>query len=118
MKTYTGFLDVHDYGESDDVLFLSSIDEPLAEELEWMCDQNVTVKYWITDEEVSKDEAQEKFLNKIMGFAVADFSVHYGDWTGYLWTDEDLNVGGHDLLEELKFHDGQFLILEIEQHTE
>src|SRR5437868_3327415 len=38
---------------------------------------------------------------------------HYSEITGYLWTDENLMVGGHDLLDELRSHKGSFVHLEI-----
>jgi hypothetical protein len=33
-----------------------------------------------------------------------------------LWTDEDLNVGGHDLLEEIRSYLGKFIYLEVDVH--
>lgn len=115
MKTYQGLLSIGDHGESDDVLFLSGHDEPLAEELEWMDGQVVTVRYWVTNEECTRDQAVESFVLTCMGAAKAEFQACYSEYTGYLWTDEFLNVGGHDLLAELKSHAGKWLILEIEQ---
>lgn len=113
-KTYSGWLALHGYGEADDILFLSTLREPLAEELEWIAYKEVSVRYWITDKEATKDEAQESFVRKLFGEAEVKFGARYSEITGYLWTDEDLNVGGHDLLAELRGHVGKWLILEVE----
>ena len=51
----------------------------------------------------------------VMGDANVDLQSRYSEITGYLWTDEDLNVGGHDLLAELKGHVGKWLIMEVEE---
>ena len=42
----------------------------------------------------------------------------YSDYTGYLWTDENLKIGGHDLLDELKEDCGKWLFLTIEYKDE
>jgi len=116
LKTYHGLLSQHSYGETDDALFVSSVDEPLAEELEWMNGKQVTVRYWITDKECTRDEAQEAAMLIVMGAADVRFYACYSEITGYLWTDEDLNVGGHNLMDELKSGVGKWLVLEIETH--
>ena len=114
-KTYSGWLSVRDYGESSDVLFISSLSDPFAEELEWMAGKQVCVRYWITDKEATLEAAQEQFIKRLFGAADVEFFARYSDITGYLWTDENLKVGGHDLLEELKSSEGLWLILEVEQ---
>lgn len=113
MKTYQGLLSLHSYGESDDILFLSSLSEPLVVELEWMEDRNVTVRYWVTEKKISKEEAQLDFMKQVAGCVNTEFTVRYSELTGYLWTDEELQVGGHDLLEELRSSVGKWLIIEI-----
>lgn len=112
---FTGWLKVGDYGDSMDVLLLD--DEPLAEQLEDnIACKEVTVRYWVTDKECTKDQAVESFIRMLSGDLEAEFSARYSDITGYLWTDEEINVGGHDLLSELTSHDGGYLILEVELH--
>ena len=113
-KTYQGLLSLHSCGEYDEALYLSSLRESLADELGWMRNKTVTVRYWITDKPCTKDEAQQAAMLQIMGLADVDFGARYSDITGYLWTDEDLNIGGHDLLTELKSNIGKWLILEID----
>lgn len=112
MKTYRGQLNVGTHSESNDVLLLDS--EPLAELLEWTHMQRITVRYWVTDAPVDKEEAKGAFLAGLLGMADVDFGARYSETTGYLWTDEELNVGGHDLLAELRSYAGQWLVLEVE----
>jgi hypothetical protein len=113
MKTYQGLLTLHSWGESDDVLFLSSLREPLAEELSWMHGKKVCIRYWITNKECSKNEAAEAAMLIMIGAANVILEAAYSDITGYLWTDEELNIGGHNLMTELKSNVGKWLILEV-----
>ena len=115
--TYTGQLSVGEFGESYDVLLLSNLDEPLAEELqEDISSEMVTVRYWITDKECTREEAQESAVRTQMGMAGCVYRALYSETTGYLWTDEEIKIGGHDLLEELSSFDGKWLILEVDIH--
>ena len=114
VKTYEGFLQLKDWGETYDILFLSTINEPLARELGWMAGKQVSVRYWVTDKECSKEDAEISFLQSLAGVAEVECVSMYSEITGYLWTDEDLNVGGHDLLERLKTDVGKWLILEVQ----
>ncbi len=115
-NTVAGLLSLHDDGEGMDILFVSSLSRPLAEELEWMNGKQVTVRYWISDKQSTKEEAQQGFIEELMGKADVDYHHAYSEITGYLWTDEDLKIGGHDLIAELKSYIGKWLILEIETH--
>lgn len=112
-RTYQGLLSLHSFGEADDILFLSSVTDPLAQELGWMRRKQATVRYWITDKPATKEQAQDDFIGTLSGVADGRFGARYSEITGYLWTDEELNVGGHDLIRELKSHVGKWLILEI-----
>lgn len=116
LNTVQGQLSIRDDGDSMDVLFVSTLERPLSEELDWMERKKVTVRYWVTDQQVSREQAQEEFMKKVMGVADVRYNPRYSEITGYLWTDEDLNVGGHDLIKELKSHAGKWLILEVEVH--
>lgn len=113
--SYTGLLQLETHGEADDVLFVSGEEEPLAEVLQdSISDKIVTVRYWITEEECSREIAQEQFMKRLVGSADCEFASWYSDITGYLWTDEEIKIGGHDLLAELQSHIGKWLILEVE----
>lgn len=116
-KLYEGQLALKGWGEADDILFLSSVDEPLAELLQSdISGHMVSVRYWITDVQVSREAAQEAFVLSLMGAADCICESRYSEATGYLWTDEEIKIGGHDLLAELQSHAGKWLILEVDIH--
>lgn len=117
-KKYEGLLSTHTWGEAHDILFLSSVEEPLAEELSWMNGKMVTVRYWITDKQATQAKAQECHLKSLYGKADVGFGSVYSEYTGYLWTDENLKVGGHDLIKELNNAVGKWLILVVKQSPE
>lgn len=110
---YSGLLSLH-YNGDDDILFLSSVRQPLIDELYFMANKKCTVRYWITDKQTTKEEAQEEFVKTLFGMAQQAYGAHYSEMTGYLWTDEKLNVGGHDLADELRSNVGKWLHIEIE----
>lgn len=115
---FQGWLTLRHWAEDHEAVFLSKSPIPLAEQLEWMSGKTVTVRYWITDRPCSRYEADEAAILTAMGVADVGIEARYGDLTGYLWTDEDLNVGGHDLMAELKSSVGKWLILEVQKHDE
>jgi hypothetical protein len=116
--TFEGLLSLHTWGEASDVLFLSSLREPLAEELgDTIRNKNVTARYWITDKQATYEEALEDFVKMVSGCSETRFGSRYSELTGYLWTDEECKVGGHDLIDEFKSNVGKWLILEIEIHS-
>jgi len=115
-QTYTGILANHSYGEYTPVLYISSVESPLAEHLRWIRNKQVTVSYYITDIPCTKEEAKEDFIKKLSGSVSTKFNTRYSDITGYLWTDEECKIGGHDLIEELGSYIGKFVILEITLH--
>lgn len=118
-KTYAGKLRLDDYGdyEGRDILFISSLEDPIAEVLDDdISGRTVSLRYWVCDVEMTKDQAHESFLRTLMGIADIDFGSVYSEATGYLWTDEEMKIGGHDLLAELKGYVGKWLILEIDIH--
>lgn len=111
-KLYEGYLSLGSNGEADDILYLSSEREPLAEVfMDDLVNKNVTISYYVSEKEVTLEEAQEKFMNQLFGVVDAEYSVVYSDITGYLWTNEEIMVGGHDLLEELRLYIGKYIIL-------
>jgi hypothetical protein len=115
--TYSGLLSQYSHGEAEYILFLSTEEEPLAEVLEGQIrNKQVTVRYWITDKPCSREEAIEDHARQLMGIADTSYDVHYSEITGYLWTDQECKIGGHDLIGELEDSAGKWLILEIEIH--
>lgn len=100
-------------GENDSALFLGYNSEPLAERFEEFKRRNVTIRYWISEKEQTKQELKENTLLSLSGSVDANYNNRYSEYTGYLWTDEDLKVGGHDLLNELRSNVGKFLYMEV-----
>jgi hypothetical protein len=117
---YRGVIAEHDHGEGTDILFLDdasgNYDDPLAEVIEDDIDRHgrhLSVRYWTADVPRSDDDMIEGALREQDGEGEAEFRHRYSEITGYLWTDEDINVGGHDLLEELRSQAGRYCLLEI-----
>ena len=79
----------------------------------------LSVRYYIANEEVSIENIKKQWLMKIMGLSQCDYiDISGSEWTGYMWTDEKLNVGGHNLLQELYSFINSYLILEIDYSEE
>lgn len=113
-KIYAGQIVEADNGEAMDIIFLKDRDEPLASIVRDDLRQhgsNVSVSYFTSDQSRSKAELDEILI--LQGIGEADYGDHYSEFTGYLWTDEDLKVGGHDLLAELRSNVGRYLHMEI-----
>lgn len=120
-KVYKGLIEIGDYGESDKVLFVGreTNTDPLCDIL--MDDREefgeyLTVRYYICSEEIDEKDLLPTFLKQLLGGPAdnIEYVVHYSEDTGYLWTDENLIVGGHDLLEELRGYAGYWLHMEID----
>lgn len=114
-KHYGGWISAS-CGEGES-LVLSTQDDPLVEIVSDDISEHgdyLTVRYFVSDCKCGLQDAIINWQRTVMGLGDAEYRVHYSDITGYLWTDEDLTVGGHDLIEELSSFVGKYLILEIE----
>jgi hypothetical protein len=120
-RVYEGWLVATSNGEEDGLLGLKTAPddwdtEYLAELV--MQDREefgeyASVSYITADKALTEEERLTAIIGMQLGVLEADYNARYSDVTGYLWTDEALNVGGHDLLAELKSHIGRWLRLEI-----
>lgn len=114
---YKGFIEEKPEGENDDALFIGEMEYPLAEEFRMeLQGKQVSVRYWISDTEKTKEQLTESALLNIIGAVDAEYIDRYSEITGYLWTDEKLKIGGHNLLAELSSYKGKFVYLEIDVH--
>ena len=116
LHTFSGWLSIHE-SEYHDWLYLGK--HKLAEQLEdlFYGGRTVTVRFWITKTEVSKDEAMMDYITTVLGGQTSSkVGAHYSEYSGYLWTDEQLWVGGHDLIGTLREYIGHYCIVEIELH--
>jgi len=103
-------------GEDDFVLKFEGSDYFLAEELEELPSKTVTVRYWISDEELTDEQRIEQTILTYTGGLYANYCMCYSEITGYLYTNHDLMVGNHDLLTEFGNHIGKYLYLEVDIH--
>lgn len=90
--------------------------EPLAAIIEEDIEDHgryLTVRYWTAAAPLTDEAMVEGAIRELLGAGEADFHHAYSEITGYLWTDEEINVGGHDLLEELTSQVGRYCLLEI-----
>ena len=71
--------------------------------------KEVYIKYYITDEETTIEDIEEKYIEKLFGLVQASIYPVYSDITGYLWTNEEIKVNGHNLFKELDFYVGKFI---------
>lgn len=78
----------------------------------------LTVRYYTGP--VPVEDPTKEFIKQLYGAGELTpqesnikYDMAYSEYTGYLWTDEEINVGGHDLLTELKSHVGRYLYMEI-----
>lgn len=114
MKTIQGIIHRADFGENY-TYTVGDLGKPLCD---WWTDEihssTVTVRYWISPEARTREQLTEDTLLRISGSVEANYESAYSECTGYLWTDEALVVGGHDLLDELSAYEGKFLYMEIE----
>lgn len=120
-KIYRGLLVKMSNSEEEGLLGLVDdkfeVNVPLAEILENDIDKYgcyLSVNYYITDKPVDIDELPLKLMETLYGEGDAEYRMRYSEYTGYLWTDEEINVGGHDLLNELKSNIGKWIHMEIE----
>lgn len=125
-RLYSGQITLMFTFEQDDPLALVAdknsppgrfLAEEISEDIEEL-GQYLTVRYWVSDEFIPVEQIQEAFLNTLYGVGSAEYELHYSEITGYLWTDEELKVGGHDLLAELSSNLGKWLHMEIEFNRE
>lgn len=117
--TYKGKIWGGEYGDNYDTVFIGYNSTPVAkriqEELGWGKNQ-VSIRFWISDNEQTKEELTTNQLQTLVGDLEARYSDRYSELTGYLWTDESLLIGGHDLLNILTSHKDKFIYLEIDIH--
>lgn len=108
------FLGIALEGEPDTATILSDYVQNLVG---WNEAKSVTARYYTSDTAKTREELDDALIREMSGALEADYGARYSEVTGYLWTDDDLRVGGHDLKEELKDHVGEYLHLEIEVHA-
>lgn len=100
--------DIEEEGWKDHYVLAGKIAEDMDHYGEYL-----SVRYTVTEIRDTLGNALEKFIQYLSGVGEAEHVPRYSETTGYLWTDENLKVGGHDLLEEIRSYLGKYLNLEI-----
>jgi hypothetical protein len=117
MATYTltGQLTLRSVGEADDILHCGP--EVVTEWAEMLTGKQVSLRWWISNICESDEAIKQRALEQVLGRADIEWGARYSAVTGYLWTDEKLKVGGHDMIDRLKSDVGKYLLLEVEVHS-
>lgn len=105
---FSGYIKNGDYGDNYDAWLLGDKPVTLLFQYNNLLNKNLTISYYISDKEKTLEEAKEGFIKSLFGISSGVYSDHYSEITGYLWTDEDLQIGGHDLLGELGCYEGKY----------
>ncbi len=112
---YKGKLNIDEYG------CLECGEEYLIESVE--CDfkrgDNVFVRYFISDKEITLEQANTALITKTLGGNIDSLEFvldAYSEWT-IMDYNEELKIGGHDLFDEIEDYEGQYLILIIEKQS-
>ena len=79
--------------------------------------RQVSVRYFISTEPLTEEQRTDAEVHIAIGEGYAKFFSHYSELTGYLWTDQEITVGGHDLDKEIGAHDGKWCRLELTVHN-
>ena len=126
-QEFRGLIIYRNAYEPGDGIYLAEngkIDEPLASYFGWnykhsQNKQQVSVRYAINNTDNwpdTLDEIAADEVSRLSGDLVSDYGARYSEITGYLWTDEDLTVGGHDLIKIFRENAGKYLWLEVTYH--
>ncbi len=116
IRIYRGLLiTVKDFNGHDSLHLLrdGKANSPLAQEIFFPSRNKVSVNYLISDKEIPENEIELETLKFIEGFGETTYGATYSELTGYLWTNEELKVGGHNLLQELFPNIGKYLHMSI-----
>ena len=117
--SYAGWLSLRVWPRdgSEEVIFLSDSDEPLFERIKDTARPNgrtIYVRWWFSDKQASKEELSTEVAENVLGASELEFGARYSEVTGYLWTDNEFKVGGHDLNVELGSLRGKWVHLELD----
>lgn len=80
--------------------------------------ERVTVGWHTSSVEKTHAELEMNLISTVLGAVDASFHHHYSDLTGYLWTTENINVSGRDIMKEMHLEDGHYLYLRAQLHTD
>lgn len=90
----------------------------MEERLGWGNNRFASVRFVIGDTPIDPTRVEEVIIESIYGNAEGEYNHRYSDYTGYLWTDEGFQVGGHDIPNILYNNQGKYIHMEIELFKE
>ena len=96
-------------GDGDGIVGVIFVDGELilADWLQGVCyNKFVTIDYVVNDTFLKPEDMNRSIIEHLYGKATISYGHCYSDITGYLWTDEECTLGGHDIIEELRTHMG------------
>lgn len=85
----------------------------MEDKIGW-CESYASIQMLTGTTPIDLDHIDETKIISMEGIVEHDYYHRYSDYTGYLWTDENFICGGHDLLEILSSHLGEYIYMEIE----
>lgn len=120
LKIYSGKIQYASNGEEDEILSIDGrgyLSEIIKDHIEDY-GRYLTVRYWVANENLEPEKMKMAFIRKAMGLEEVDYGICSSETTGYLWTTDDIVVGGHDIKRELESYLGKYLYMEIEFNKE
>ena len=108
-------------GDADDCTAIQTEDKNIifAEFFEEnLNNKQVSISYYISDKPLAREELEKQHIDKIMGIVESSCYPVYSDVTGYLWTEEECKVGGHNILNEINNYEGKYIDMQIVIHNE
>ena len=88
-----------------------SISELIMEYFNYEYIDDAHLQCWFSDEQCTLEEAQKNFESYMLTGALIThgYYVGYSEWTITGFIVSGLKIGGHDLVQELKDHEGQYI---------
>ena len=88
----------------------------ISELLEEFSGKQVWCNYAFSTEPLTPELVLQAAIDTAEGEVDARYSVAWSEITGYLWTNNDGNIGGHDMIAIFEQHVGEYaaLIVEVE----
>ncbi|WP_414470263.1 hypothetical protein [Methanobacterium sp. ACI-7] len=106
-------------GDSNNDLFLDNYENPLNKIIEEDSKKHgnyLMIKYWISDEKLSENELDEKFMDTYYNIEKKD-NTFYFEISEFLWKNEGKGCK-HDLINELNSYIGKYCRLDINYSKE
>jgi hypothetical protein len=94
-----------------------ALTKEMAKKIGWG-DYYASIRFVTADQSIDPTKVEEIIISSYYGNVDCEYYHRYSDYTGYLWTDEEFKVGGHDLIKILSNYIGKYIHMEIEMYKE